>query len=91
MKRVPLSYGAPWTGDHRKHKPTERVGFCYRCGKGPRVLKPHPTNGEPKPKFCNGCHEVLSKGDPSPRKLAREKDEEQNGPRPRVYLPSRRD
>ena len=79
VKRVPLSYGAPWTGDHRKRKPTERIGFCKRCGKGPRVLKPHPTDGSPSLKFCNGCHGILEKGTPTRRQLFREKDIETNG------------
>jgi len=73
VERVPL--GAPWTGDHRKRKPVERVGFCYRCGKGPRCLFPHPTSGKPKLQFCNGCCDILRDaplGILSRRQLARE-------------------
>jgi hypothetical protein len=57
VKRVPLGYGT--FGYHRKVKPTGRLGHCYRCGQGPKVLHAHPTDKSPTLKFCSVCHGII--------------------------------
>jgi hypothetical protein len=49
-------------GSTKKRKPREGIGPCYRCGKGPCKLKPHPEAPDSKPGFCASCEGILCQG-----------------------------